>query len=446
MNFQNDLSLLSYLARKIRLDQGLTLENLKDENISVGTISNIENMEGNPSEIKVYYLFQALGYDREGVEELKRREWLEMETIRRKLECVESMLNKQELKQSKELLNRYMPKEYHALYPYAYYLKGLYVFFLRDIVRAQKLWMKALDLSKKQIFFAKHHLIAKCYNELSSCCYLQNDILDAIHQVEKGLNQFQKEEEHEIKYALICNLIFYLNKSGRLKEAYKHIKHIWSDIHRIQKIQVKLHLYKSHCLLLMKNNELEEAELCCKESIEITQRNLLQKGLLLDFLNILGSIYLKQGKYKLALECFQLVLDMDVERKSPRRHADAYTYLTSLYTTQHDWSKAEECIENALLIGREFNDEVRLIKILIISGVCTKKQEKYENSISFFKEAVKLCDKHGYLEHKYTAVYELAGCFDKIDNRKEFSQWAEELYFLQRKLGQIMKGDFYEIL
>jgi tetratricopeptide (TPR) repeat protein len=137
---------------------------------------------------------------------------------------------------------------------------------------------------------------------------------------------------------------------------------------------------------------------------------------------------------------------MDKERKSPRRHADAYTYLTNLYTILHDWSKAEECMENALLIGREINDDVRLTKLLIISGICTKQQDKYEKSILLFKEAVELCDKHGYIEQKYTAVYELAGCFDKIDNRKEFSQWAEELYFLQRKIGQIMKGDFYEIL
>src|SRR5690606_33762406 len=106
-----------------------------------------------------------------------------------------------------------MPKEYHALFPYAYYLKGLYAFFLRDIERAQKLWIKALDLSKKQTFLAKQHLVSKCYNELSSCCYRQNDIIDAIHHVEKGLNQFQGEE-NEIKYALICNHIFYLNKSG----------------------------------------------------------------------------------------------------------------------------------------------------------------------------------------------------------------------------------------
>ncbi|WP_028778106.1 tetratricopeptide repeat protein [Shimazuella kribbensis] len=446
MSFQNDLPLLAYIARKIRLDQGLTLENLKDENISVGTISNIENMEGNPSESKVYYLFETLGYDREGLEELKQRELLELEILRRKLECVENMINDEDLTQAKELLSRYTPREYNALFPYANYLKGLHVFFENNIEKAQKIWIKTLDLCKKQVFLSKQHLFSKCYNELSTCFYRQNDIQGAIRYIKKGIDQFQIEEHNEIKYALICNNIFYLNKSGQIQEAYECIKQIWSSIHQIQRMQVKLHLYKSHCSILIKNNELEKAEQYCRESIEITQRNLLPKSLLLDFLNILGSIYLKQRKYKLALEYFHLVLDMDEERKSPRRHVDAYTYLTNLYTIYHEWSKAQECMEKALLIGMEINDDVRLSKILIVSGISTKKQEKYEKAIPFFKEAVILCDKHGYSELKYIAVYELAGCFDKINNRKEFSHWAEEFYFLQRKLGQTLKGDFYEVL
>ncbi|MCH5583573.1 tetratricopeptide repeat protein [Shimazuella sp. AN120528] len=444
MNFQNDLPLLAYMARKIRLDQGLTLENLKDENISVGTISNIENMEGNPSESKVYYLFEKLGYDREGVEELKRRELLEIETLRRKLECVESMLD-QDLPQAKELLSRYRVKEYHALFPYSHYLQALYSFMRQDIERAQKLWNRTLDLCNKQILSVKQHLVAKCYNDLSACCYQQNELHKAIYYVEKGLKQFQEEEQHEIKYALICNYIFYLNQSGRIKEAYERIKQIWSSIHHIQSMRVKLHLYKSHCILLKKSNKLDEAEQCCKDSIEITQRNLSQKSLLLDFLNILGSIYLKKQNYELALEHFDLVLVLDAERKSPRRNADSYTYLTSLYTTQNKWTKAQECMEQALLIGREIQDDVRLAKILIVSGICMKKQELYEKAISYFKEAIALCDKHRYLKQKCTAVYELTGCFDKIDNRSEFSQWAEEFYFLQRKLGWKQEEDFYDI-
>ncbi|MXQ54450.1 helix-turn-helix domain-containing protein [Shimazuella alba] len=445
MNVQNDLLLLAYLARKIRLDQGLTLENLKDENISVGTISNIENMEGNPSESKVYYLFEMLGYDREGVEELKRRESLEMEILRRKLECVESMLDDKDLAQTKVLLNRYMPSEYHALYPYANYLKGLQAFAYNDIERAKKLWDKTIELCKKQILTAKQHLIAKCHNELSTCCYRKNNLQEAIYHVEKGLKQFKAEEQNEIKYALICNHIFYLYRSGFIKESYLLLKRIWSSIHQIQRMRVKLLLHKLHCILLMKNNELDEAERCCADSIEITQCNLSQKSLLLDFLNILGSIYLKQGMYEQALEYFYLALDMDAEQKSPRRHADTYTYLTSLYTMQNKWAKAQDCMKNALSVGRKIKDDFRLVKILIISGVCIKKQKQYDKAIIYFKEAVQLCDKHDYFKQKCTAVYELIGCFDKMDHRKEFSQWAEEFYFLQRKLGWRLEADLYDI-
>jgi transcriptional regulator with XRE-family HTH domain len=75
MDFLNDLPLLAYLARKIRLDRGLSLENLKNENISVGTISNIENMEGNPSRSKVLHLFQSLNISAEELEEIKQKNY-----------------------------------------------------------------------------------------------------------------------------------------------------------------------------------------------------------------------------------------------------------------------------------------------------------------------------------------------------------------------------------
>ncbi len=446
MSFQTDLPLLAYMAKKIRLDQGLTLENLKDEHISVGTISNIENMEGNPSESKVYHLFKNLGIDHEDVEECKQRELLEIETLRRKLECVENLLDNQDLTQAKKLLGQYQTKEYHVLYPYTLYLKAQYAFACHEIEKAQKLWKKALEMCYKQIFIVKQDLMAKCHNELSTCCYRQNNLNEAISHAERGLKHFQEHEQHEIKYALICNQVFYQSSAGRFEEAYVLIKQIWSSIHQIQSMKVKLHLFKSYCILLIQNNELDKAELCCKESIEITQRNLSQKSLLLDFLNILGSIYLKQKKYKQALEHFYLVLELDTERKSPRRHADAYTYLTSLYTTQKEWTQAQEYMKFALQLGKEINDDVRLVKILIVSGICMKKQEDYEEAIPYFKEAITLCDKHDYSKQKCTAVYELTACFDKIGNRSEFSHWAEEFYFLQSKLGWSMKEDLYDIL
>jgi hypothetical protein len=42
-------------------------------------------------------------------------------------------------------------------------------------------------------------------------------------------------------------------------------------------------------------------------------------------------------------------------------------------------------------------------------------------------------------------VYELAGCYDKIGNKKEFSQWAEEFYLLQSQIGRKLEENFYVI-
>jgi transcriptional regulator with XRE-family HTH domain len=155
MDFANDLPLLAYLARKIRLNRGLSLENLKNENISVGTIFNIENMEGNPSKSKVLYLFQSLNIGSEELEEIKQKELLEIETLKRTLECVDDLINNEDLEQAKKLLKLYQPKEYHALYPYARYLQGLYHYELRKWERAQKIWEETLHLCKKQTFIAK---------------------------------------------------------------------------------------------------------------------------------------------------------------------------------------------------------------------------------------------------------------------------------------------------
>jgi tetratricopeptide (TPR) repeat protein len=445
MDFHNDMPLLAYIARKIRLDRGLSLENVKNKNISIGTISNIENMEGNPSKTKILYLFESLHISAEALEEIKHRELQEIETLRRKLECVEDLINDEDLEQAQKLLTRYRPKEYHALYPYIRYLQGLYYFELQQWGKARKIWQEVLIHCKKQTYVAKPNLIAKCYNELSTCCYEQNDLQEAIKYADEGLSQFLEEENDEIKYALIGNKILYLRKSERRKEAVKLIKQIWSSIGYIKSTIVKLLLYKSYCILLIENQELEEALHYCKESIDIIHRNASQKSLLLDFLNILGSIYLKQEQYGQALEHFNLVLDLDPNRKFSRRHAESYTYLTSLYTIQQNWGRAQECMEKALLIGREICDDFRFSKILMVVGICNQKQEQYENAIPFFKEAVTLCEKHEYIHRTCTAVYELAACYNKIGNKKEFSRWAEKFYLLQRKIGWKMEEDFYVV-
>ncbi|MXQ54289.1 helix-turn-helix domain-containing protein [Shimazuella alba] len=445
MNFANDLPLLAYLARKIRLDRGLSLENLKNENISVGTISNIENMEGNPSKSKVLYLFQSLNINEEELEEIKQKELLEIETLRRKLECVEDLINDEELEQAKKLLAQYAPKEHHALYPYFRYLQGLCYFELREWKKSQKIWEETLVLCKKQAFVAKHDLLAKCFNRLSTCWYAQNDLAKALYYVEEGLKQYKTKKQDEIKYALLVNKVLYLRKSDRRKEAVKLIKEVWPLINQIQSVRVKLILYKSYCILLLENQELNEALYYCKESIDIAHRNISQKGFLLDFLNILGSIYLKRKMYEQALEYFSLVFDISPDKKFSRRHADTYTYLTSLYTAQNDWVNAQECMKKALSFGREIKDDYRLSKILMVAGICNKTQKQYDEAIPLFKEAVTLCKENEYPKRTCNAVYELAACYDKIGNRKAFSQWTEEFYRLQRKIGWIMEEEFYVI-
>jgi tetratricopeptide (TPR) repeat protein len=393
----------------------------------------------------VLYLFQSLNISAEELEEIKQRELEEIETFRRKLECIEDLINNEELDQAKKLLSRYQPKEYHALFPYFHYLQGLYYYELRHWKKSQKIWEEMLLLCKKQAFTAKHDLLAKCYNRLSTCWYAQNNLQKALHYVEKGLKQYTTEEQDEIKFASIGNKILYLRKSERRKEAVKLIKEVWPSINQIQSIRVKLLHYKSYCILLLENQKLDEALHYCKESIKIAHRNMSQKNHLLDFLNVLGNIYLKLGNSKQASEHFHLVLDLDSDQKFQRRHAETYTHLTSLYTTQNDWVRAQEYMEKSLLIGREILDDYRLSKILMVAGMCSKKQERFDNAIIFFEEAVALCEKHEYSRGMCSAIYELTSCYDKIGNRKEFSRWAEEFYRLQRKIGWKMEENFYVI-
>jgi tetratricopeptide (TPR) repeat protein len=176
--------------------------------------------------------------------------------------------------------------------------------------KSTKIWEETLNLCKKQAYTAKHDLLAKCYNRLSTCWYAQNNLSRALYYVEEGLKQYRAEEQDEIKYALLVNKVLYLRKSDRRKEAVKLIKEVWPLINQIQSVKVKLILYKSYCDLLLENNELEEAVKFCKDSIEIAHRNVSQRNLLLDFLNILGNIYLRQRKYNQALEHFHLILEL----------------------------------------------------------------------------------------------------------------------------------------
>lgn len=192
-----------------------------------------------------------------------------------------------------------------------------------------------------------------------------------------------------------------------------------ATIPQINSIPVVLDLYKYRSTILRERGDFEQAINICNEGIEIARRNRIQSKEYLELINILGSIYLKEKKFDLSLQRFEMVFKLDPDFNSPRRHLDAHTYLGMLYSYQNEWNSADYHLTKSIEIGRKVSDIFRLAKALIVQGGCLFNQQKFGEAVPYYQEAVDLSGSHGFKQRQFTALLKLTNCFVMMKKNEE---------------------------
>ncbi|TCW40759.1 tetratricopeptide repeat protein [Laceyella sacchari] len=432
-----DLSqdLIRYIIKKRRKEKNLRLEDLKDRNISIATISFIENGEQRVSQEKLHYLLTKLNIDPASLKHLIAEEAERIEELRFQLDFIEALLDNNETTIIYDLLLGTKLEDFHPLAPHFHYLMGLAHLKKQEWHKAEHFFQRAILLCRHHSLNPSDNIIALCLKELSTCAYHQNDLDQALSFVNQGLEAFQADKERkEVRYILLSNKILYLLRAGQTEQASHLLNQIWPLIQEIELTRVTLNLYKFRAILLRKSKMFSEAIACCKEGIRKGKKNLFLSRTY-DLLNVLGSIYLQQKAYGKAAYYFELVINNDKDVKFPRRHIDAHTYLAILHDGQQNWNKAEKHLEQAIELGKKLNDAYRITKAYIVRGNSLKNQLHYDDAVTSYKQAMILAQNHHYKSMEAKALYLMAECYDKMKEEKEFTDSTNLLFFLLKELN-----------
>ncbi|MBA4496428.1 tetratricopeptide repeat protein [Paenactinomyces guangxiensis] len=443
---QLDIELVRYIIRKARKELGLRQKDIEDGLISSASISNVERGEEVRPET-FDYLLKKLGIDsKTQLPQMIQEEEKKIEVLKFHLESIETMLENGDLSTGIDKLNQISMEDFHPLSVYYSYLKALYHHELKEWKKAEKNFDTAIRHCNHYSLRPKDNIIAVCYNKMSTCKYNQGNLKEALDYVEQGLNAVDEGlERNDIKYHLLSNQIIYLLKSSQSDQASQILLEVWPFMPKIDRIPIRLDLYKSRSIILRGRKLNEEAIQYCEAGIQLARKNNILNRYL-DLLNVLGSIYIQMKEYDQALLRFQTAIDLDKEEKYPRRHLDTNIYLGILYSYQDQWERSIKHLTKAIGIGREIPDIFRLTKALIVMGDIYFRQNQFEQAVPYYQEASFLTEKHNYRHRQYTALLQLSICFDMIDKKDDSNKCMTALRDLLFDLKITTEGDeFYGI-
>ncbi|SEM96755.1 helix-turn-helix transcriptional regulator [Lihuaxuella thermophila] len=445
MIFGLDPSITRYVVRKIRKEKKLRQDDLSDKNMSYGTISNIERGVGHVDEQTIYKYLGKLGLTEKRLKQLVNIEKERINDVTIYLETVESMLDNNKLEEAEKMLKEIQLDRYHPLAPYYTYLEGRFYREKNYFNKAEQSYKLAIRLHKQYNLCYRHNIAATCYNGLGILNYRQNNLEEALYYTDEGLSEFDEDKGgKDIKYHLIGNKILYLINLSQYEPAKQVLDEAWSSISQIDNIGIVLNLYRFKSIILRKMKRYADAIDVCKEGIDIARRNRIQNRYL-DLVTVLGSIYLYQKQIEKAKRLFKLVLRYDSQGNFPRSRIDALTYLAITETYENNWTEAEENIRSALEIARDVSQHFRLSKALIVCGNIFAEQEKYKEAVIYYQEAVQLTEKSGYKQRQYSALLQLAYCFDKMALKSDFEMSMRKLLNIQRELNLQSEDELYDL-
>ena len=224
---------LGAALRAYRKKQGLSIENLADENISATTISNIERGLPSVGADKTDYLMKKLGISLEKLLQAAEEHQKRREAIRIRLLSIEMMLDRGEWSRPRQLLESLQPEE--SLLPEYYFVTGKCHCFLENWKRAEEALFKAIEYTQQQ-GRERTNIEAAAYTNLGLCSYRRGDLDQALDYTDKGLKAFvEGGERREYKYVLLHNKAVYLRERELWGPALNVVEEAWKDRDRIER-------------------------------------------------------------------------------------------------------------------------------------------------------------------------------------------------------------------
>ncbi|HGJ67667.1 TPA: tetratricopeptide repeat protein, partial [bacterium] len=171
----------------------------------------------------------------------------------------------------------------------------------------------------------------------------------------------------------------------------------------------------------------------------------------------LATISHKTGKWKHAIEAYNIVIDLAKEFQSKSLEAEALTRLGNVYRDQGDFNESINCFELALSLYDFIENDSEKAGLKNSLGMLYFDKNELDKAICYFKEAYELSDKSNNIYGKALALGNLGNCyqnqekyedaikfynesgkfFNDLGNKLEQSNIIHNIGVIQQNLGDI---------
>lgn len=380
------------LIRKVRIDQGLTVRDLADDKISIGTISRIEN-GGNAGRKRIKILMDKLGLTTKKLHELDREDKIYQKELYFTLLAIESNIdNGVPDKDIKRALDNIKTTPIDPLHTTTNYLKGKLAMRRKCLSKAREHFLDSLNDRCPEENNYLNIAPASC-NELSKIAYYENDLQRAIEHVDQGLKCFRDGKRQYIKGNLMINKALYKEKLGYHADAERILDEL---LHPSYKIADKAYNY------ILYHQIKADVEIAKGKPVEAM--NYIEKGLELSRINkvydlqfslwmALGDVCFELDMVDSSLRCFEQSLKLETKVRE-QLLISAHRKLSKIYMRMEQWDQAREHIDQSIEMARQHNDGLRHIDSLLTKAQWYRLQELHSEEKMQYKEALKLSKKY----------------------------------------------------
>ncbi|MCS1351129.1 helix-turn-helix domain-containing protein [Mechercharimyces sp. CAU 1602] len=401
--------------------------------ISIGTISKIENGDPTVSTKKIDQLKVILGISKEEIRSLKD----DRADIELLLDSINSLIETFEiepaLKELEQLKTGFFPGYINFLKGKCYLEKG-----------QEKNAEEAFHEVIKNKYKDKSNLISMCYHEIGRCLYKKNNVREALIWHKNASDSFDPEGAFQyFQPSMDINEAIYLKKMGFRGGSLKIVNSLWSIRNEIKKLNSLLNLYELYAEFAVEDTNLDLAEEVVREGIELARINSNQNRLA-DFWTKLGVIKTQLKRFNSAQMCFGTTLKLKERITEPRILITTYEQMGVLYMEQANLNKADECFNEAVRLANDLNDHIQLVGTLHLTGDLKKMQGQHTESLKLYKEAAQISHKYGLNRQEYESIIKLAEHSQIADNTQEYKQLGKRIMDLELEYRSSLKEDTYE--
>jgi tetratricopeptide (TPR) repeat protein len=252
-----------------------------------------------------------------------------------------------------------------------YYLHGKLYEINRNWVKALEFYGKAIRYIDQFPSLKNTNIKAVCYHGISRIYERQNHLDQALGAVQLGGKFFVEIDDRSyVKYNLLLSKTIYLEKLNQNEEAFRITKQLRENRTNLASSEAKTNLAQLQATLYNKFGLYEQAIYYAEEGLLLARLD-KQFDQSLELWTTKGESYRKKGEFANAKQCLKTALKLKEKINHSPLAIDTYTQLGLLYLELNDIQKSLETLKQAVILGEETTDNLRLMNALIALGVVT---------------------------------------------------------------------------